>query len=149
MKKRLVPIVAVLALALALPAVSAAKSKHYAGTLSPSGTVSFKVNKIVKKGKKGKKKKTSTTVSNFTFDSVPITCTDGAHTTRGLITFSVKLRGSFNIDGESSATGAKVQIQGTTTAGTLHVSGNVPIDGTQNLGDTCDSGVLSWTAART
>ena len=41
MKKLLIP--AVLAVALVLPAQAAAKTKHYTGAVSPSGSISFKV----------------------------------------------------------------------------------------------------------
>lgn len=147
--RRLVVLAAALALtaALALPTGAAARTKHYSGPVSPSGTVSFKLNTVVKK--KGKKHRKVRTVSGFSFDGIPVSCADGAHVTHGQVTFPVKFKGGFKIDAESSATGAKVHIQGNLAAGTLQVSGNVPIDAANNLGSNCDSGLLNWTAART
>jgi hypothetical protein len=79
-----------------------------------------------------------------------VTCADGPHTTSGDATFAVKLRAAFRIFGENS-TGAKVAVRGTagraTAAGTIQLTGNLPIDGA-GTGQGCDSGVLNWTAAR-
>ena len=47
----------------------------------------------------------------------------------------------------SSVTGASLQVSGNLSAGTIHVSGNVPLD-PSGTGSDCDSGVLSWTAQR-
>lgn len=146
MRKILVPAVAALAIALALPAASMAKSKHFAGTVSPSGTVSF--NLVTKVKKKGKKRKKVRTISGFTFNAVPITCSDGSHTASGKVTFAAKFKGGFTIHAESSATGAKLDIRGSGTAsGTLLLQGPVALDGAAQ-GSGCDTGTLSWTAAR-
>lgn len=138
MRKILIP--AVLSLALVLPAQAAAKTKHYTGTVSPSGTINFKVTQ-----KRHSKKKN---VSGFNFFGLPVNCADGAHTTHGFVSFPVKLRGgNFNIIASSSVTGATLEIHGSLSAGTIHIAGNVPID-PSGQGSNCDSGVLSWTAHR-
>jgi opacity protein-like surface antigen len=135
-------ITAVLAVALVLPAQAAAKTKHYVGAVSPSGSISFNV---VKK-KKGKKTKPQ--VKGFSFAGIPVNCEDGAHTTHGFVSFPVKLRGgNFNIVASSSVTGATLEVHGNLAAGTIHVAGNVPID-PSGTGSNCDSGVLNWTAQR-
>jgi len=138
-KKLLIP--AVLAVALVLPAQAAAKTKHYVGAVSPSGSISFKVVQ-----KKHSKKKS---VQGLSFSGVPVNCADGPATTRGNVTFPVKLHknGSFNVSASSSVTGASLQVNGNLSAGTIHVSGNVPLD-PSGTGSDCDTGVLSWTAAR-
>jgi opacity protein-like surface antigen len=138
LKRFLVP--AVLAVALVIPAQAAAKTKHYTGTVTPAGTIGFKVTQ--KRHSKLKR------VSGFSFAGIPVTCADGAHTTHGFVSFPVKLnKGRFNISASSSVTGATLEIHGNLKAGTLHVSGNVPID-PSGQGTTCDSGVLGWTAHR-
>ena len=139
MKKFLVP--AVLAVALVVPAQAVAKKpKHYVGGVSPSGSIGFKVVQ-----KKHSKKKS---VAGFNFSAIPVTCDDGAHTAHGFVSFPVKLSGgSFAIHGSNSATGATLDVEGTLSAGTLHISGPVALDG-GGTGSGCDSGVLSWTAQR-
>jgi hypothetical protein len=138
LRKFLVP--AVLAAALVVPAQAAAKTKHYTGTVAPSGTISFKVTQ-----KRHSKKKR---VSAFSFAGIPVTCAEGPKTTHGFVSFPVKLRnGKFNIIATSSVTGATLEVHGNLPAGTLHVAGNVPID-PSGQGTNCDSGVLNWTAHR-
>ena len=138
MKRFLVP--AVLAVALVVPAQAAAKTKHYTGTVTPAGTIGFKVTQ--KRHSKLKR------VSGLSFAGIPVTCVDGAHTTHGFVSFPVKLKkGKFKISASSTVTGATLVIHGNLKAGTLHVSGNVPID-PSGQGTTCDSGVLGWTAHR-
>jgi hypothetical protein len=116
-----------LGMALMAPAATAG-TKGYSGTLSPSGTVNFKVKTTQHNGRKVR------TVPNFHFGAVPVTCDDGAHTTHGNVTFSVRLNAQkkFNIKAESTATGASLNIHGSvagkTATGTLHVSGDVPIE---------------------
>jgi opacity protein-like surface antigen len=138
-KRFLVPLV--LAVALVVPAQAAAKSRHYVGAVSPSGSISFSV--VQKKHSKQK------SVNGFTFSGVPVNCADGPTTTHGNVTFPVKLHknGSFNISASSSVTGASLQVSGNLAAGTIHVSGDVPID-PSGTGSNCDSGILSWTAQR-
>jgi hypothetical protein len=138
LRKFLIP--AVLAVALVFPAQAAAKSKHYTGTVSPSGTINFKVVQ-----KRHSKKKS---VAGFSFFGIPVNCQEGAKTTHGFVSFPAKLKGgNFNIVASSVVTGATLQVHGNLAAGTLHVAGNVPID-PSGTGTNCDSGVLSWTAHR-
>ena len=138
MKRFLVP--AVLAVALVVPAQAAAKSKHYTGTVTPAGTISFKVTQ--KRHSKQKR------VASFRFSGVPVTCAEGAKTTVGVVTSPVKLKkGKFNIAALNNVTGATLKIRGNLKRGTLHVFGNVPIE-PSGQGTTCDSGVLGWTAHR-
>jgi hypothetical protein len=138
-RKLLIP--AVLALALVLPAQAVAKKpKHYTGTVTPSGTIGFKVTQ-----KRHSKKKS---VSGFNFAGIPVNCEDGPHTTHGFVSFPVKLnKGKFNIVASSTVTGATLEVHGNLAAGTIHVAGNVPIDPT-GTGTNCDTGVLNWTAHR-
>jgi hypothetical protein len=139
MKKFLLP--AALAVALVVPAQAVAKKpKHYTGAVTPAGTIGFKVTQ-----KKHSKQKN---VAGFNFSGIPVNCDDGAHTTHGFVSFPAKLnKGKFNINASSSVTGATLQVQGNLAAGTIHVSGNLPID-PSGTGSNCDSGVLSWTAHR-
>ena len=138
MRKFVIP--AVLALALVIPAQATAKTKHYTGTVTPAGTVGFKV--VHKRHSKQKR------VSNFRFSGVPVTCAEGAKTTVGIVSTPVTLKkGKFNIVALNNVTRAKLEIHGNLKAGTLKVSGNVPID-PSGQGTSCDSGVLRWTAHR-
>ena len=139
MKRILAP--AVLTVALALPAQAVAqKPKHYTGPVAPAGTVGFKVVQ--------KRHSTQKRVSSFRFSGVPVTCAEGAKTTLGVVSTPVKLKkGKFNVVALSNVSGAKLEIHGTLKAGTLRVSGNVPID-PSGQGTNCDSGVLGWTAHR-
>jgi hypothetical protein len=138
--KRLVGL-AVLTMALALPAQAVAqKPKHYTGTVTPAGTVGFKVVQ--------KRQSTRKRVSSFRFSGVPVTCAEGAKTTLGVVSTPVKLKkGRFHVVALSNVTGAKLEIHGTLKAGTLQVSGNVPVN-PSGTGTNCDSGILSWTAHR-
>jgi hypothetical protein len=141
-RKFLVP--AVLAVALVLPGQAAAKSIHYTGTVSPSGTIGFNV---VKKKKKKGKKKPKPTLNGFSFAGVPVNCDEGPKTAHGFVSFPVKLvGGSFNIVAQSS-TGANLAIHGNLATGTIELSGNVAIE-PSGTGTNCQSGVLSWTAQR-
>jgi hypothetical protein len=131
---------AVLALALVIPAQATAKTKHYTGTVSPGGTIGFKV--VQKRHSKAK------SVSAFNFAGIPVTCAEGPKTTHGFVSFPVKLnKGKFNISASSSVTGATLEVHGNLAAGTIQVSGNVPVD-PSGTGTNCDSGILSWTAHR-
>jgi hypothetical protein len=141
LKKLLIP--AVLSVALVLPAQAAAKTKHYVGAVSPSGSIGFNLKITKKKGKKPKR-----SITGFNFSGIPVNCTDGAHTTHGFVSFPVKLnKGNFNIVASSSVTGATLEVHGSLSTGTFQVAGNVPID-PSGTGSNCDSGVLSWTAQR-
>ena len=123
--------------------VAQGSTRGYSGTVTPAGNLSFKLKK-----KNGKRK-----VRSVKFDSVPVTCADGAHTTEGNITFSVPVgkQGGFSIVGSSSITGATVKVRGKvagkSASGTIDLSGNVPIESGGD-GDDCESGKLSWSAAR-
>lgn len=138
MRKFVIP--AVLALALVIPAQATAKTKHYTGTVTPGGTIGFKV--VQKRHSKAK------SVSAFNFAGIPVTCAEGPKTTHGVVSFPVKLnKGRFNISASSSVTGATLEVHGNLAAGTIHISGNVPVD-PSGTGTNCDSGILSWTAHR-
>jgi hypothetical protein len=132
----------ILGLALVAPAATAA-IKSYSGTVSPSGTVNFKVKTTQHNGHKVR------TVPSFHFRAIPVTCADGAHTTDGNVTFPVKLnkQRKFNISATNS-NGASLHIHGAvagkTATGTLQVSGDIPIE-TGSTGSNCASGTLSWT----
>jgi hypothetical protein len=137
-KKFLIPLA--LAVALVVPAQAGAKTKHYVGAVSPSGSLSFNVVQ-----KKHSKKKS---VRGFSFSGIPVTCSDGAKTTHGFVSFPVKLnKGNFNISASSSVSGASLEVHGNLSAGTIHLSGDLPID-PSGTGSSCDSGVLNWTAQR-
>jgi hypothetical protein len=130
----------VLAAALVLPVHAEAKAKRYVGTLAPSGTIGFKVTQ-----KRHSKKKR---VIGFSFFGAPVTCQEGAKTTRGVVDFPARLKnGRFKIVAANHITGASLSIHGNLRAGTLRVSGNLPID-PSGQGTGCDSGVLAWTAHR-
>lgn len=138
MRKFVIPVV--LALALVIPAQATAKAKHYTGTVSPTGTIGFKVVQ-----KRHSKKKS---VSAFNFAGIPVACAEGPKTTHGFVSFPVKLnKGKFNIVASSSVTGATLEVHGNLAAGTIQIAGNVPID-PSGTGTNCDSGILSWTAHR-
>jgi hypothetical protein len=139
MRKFLVPLGVVVALA--IPAQAVAKTKHYAGTVTPSGTIGFNV--IQKPHKKAKR------VGSFRFDGIPVTCSDGAHVAHGIITFQVKLRKNktFTFNASNSSTGSTAKVNGSLSAGTLELGGAVVIE-TGTTGTNCSSGVLNWTAAR-
>ena len=138
MRKFVIP--AVLALALVIPAQATAKTKHYTGTVTPAGTVGFKV--VQKRHSKQKR------VSNFRFSGVPVTCAEGAKTTVGIVSTPVTLKkGKFNIVALSNVTRAKLEIHGNLKAGTRRcraTSRSIPAA----QGTSCDSGVLGWTAHR-
>lgn len=131
---------AVLVLALALPVQAAAKTKRFSGNVTPSGTIAFRV--VQKKHSKKKR------ITKFSFFGIPVTCQEGARTTRGLVDFGAKIwHGRFKFVASNSITGATLRIRGNLPAGTLRVSGNVPID-PSGQGTNCDSGLLGWRAHR-
>ena len=124
-----------------LPAQAVAqKPKHYTGTVTPAGTVGFKV--VQKRHSKQKR------VSSFHFAGVPVTCAEGAKTTHGFVSFPVKLKkGKFNIVASSNVSGAKLEIHGNSESRDAAGVGQRP-DRSQRPGTNCDSGVLGWTAHR-
>ena len=131
---------AVLALALVLPGHATAKAKRYTGTVTPSGTISFKVAQ-----KRHSKKKR---VTRFSFSGVPLTCQEGMKTAGGVVRSAVKLkRGRFNIVASNPITGAALKIHGNLPTGTIQLSGNVAIE-PSGTGTSCQSGVLGWRAHR-
>jgi hypothetical protein len=133
---------AVLAVALVVPAQAAAKTKHYVGAVSPSGSIAFNLKITKKKGKKPKR-----SITGFNFAGIPVNCADGAKTAHGFVSFPAKLKaGNFNIVATSS-TGASLQVHGNLATGTIQLSGNVAIE-PSGTGTNCESGVLTWTAQR-
>ena len=140
----------VLALAVAFPTMSAGtivKDKYtwYTGTVAPSGIISFRVGVRVVRLKNGKKH-VSRGVSKVTF-SAPTTCPDGPRTVSGGFGPGVKLFRMWHLNGLPIRTGngAVADINGSRTAGTIRVHGDLD---TTPAGRGCDSGLLSWTAAR-
>jgi hypothetical protein len=138
LKRVLVSVVAVAALA--IPAQAVASSKKYVGGVNPSGDFSFTVKK-----KNGKKK-----VKNPTFIEVPTHCDQGNVTTSGKLAFSVKLKHKeFTAVGQLPGGSVTVvgHVNGNNASGTIQVLGASPIDG-DGTGSGCDTGELSWSASR-
>ncbi|MGH2992430.1 MAG: hypothetical protein ACRDL1_02710 [Solirubrobacterales bacterium] len=143
MKRILVPLA--LVVALALPVQAAAGTRHYSGAVDPAGTVDFDVKKKRKQGK-GKVKK----VKDFAFLQVPINCVTGAATTSGHLNFGMKIeQGRFKASGIFGGSNLRVKgtVSGGGSTGTIRVFGNVPLDD-ESVGVDCDTGVLDWSAAR-
>jgi hypothetical protein len=148
--KRIVP--AVLVLALALPATATASKRTYSGAVdAASGTIEF----TLKKKKATKRNPRKTSVRNFTFVGVPVTCDAGPATTSGTLTFGMRvIRKQFSADADDGA-GSNLHVEGTLkqrgkrTVGTLSVFGEVPLDpdGAQR-GVNCETGELAWEAER-
>ena len=146
MKRFLVPLV--LVIALAIPAQAAAGTRSYEGGVESGGTLSFEV-------KKKRKKKTSK-VKRFEFGQVNIQCAAGPATTSGLLTDPMKVtkKGKFGVratneDGTSNLrVKGKLKQKGKKAGGTIRVFGETPLDdGT--TGTACDTGKLKWAAKRT
>ena len=148
--KRIVP--AVLVLTLALPATATASKRTYSGAIdAASGSIEF----TLKKRKATKRKPKRTSVRNFTFFDVPLTCDAGPATTSGRLTFGMRVaQKEFSADADDGA-GSNLHVEGTLkqrerrTVGTLRVFGEVPLDpdGVQR-GANCDTGELGWQAVR-
>ena len=143
-------VLAVLVLALALPAHAAAGKRSYTGAVdAAAGSIAFTLKK------KGKKKKKKTSVKNFTFREVPITCEIGAATTSGRLTFGIRVvKKRFSADADDGE-GSDLHVEGTLkqkrkrVVGTLRVFGAVPLDPDEQVrGADCDTGVLEWDAGR-
>jgi hypothetical protein len=138
-------VVLALAFAFALPSVSAGEIKKtktpYAGTIAPTGTISFLVLVNHIRTKTGARL-TSRAVTKLAF-SVPVAC-DGGTMTVSLNTgrYRNRLYRTFTAGFPVGSEGATVTIHGTRRAGTLQISGNFGSAGN------CDSGLLSWTASR-
>jgi hypothetical protein len=141
MRTRKLLLLLVLALALVLPAEASAKTKRYAGTVGPSGTISFSVTTL-----KGKKKKI---LSGMRIAGIPLTCSEGSFTTSGFFSRFSRFRKRFTLSGENSRGGQTV-IQGNVATGTLQLTGTYPLDpiSAGNFGTNCQTGVLTWTARR-
>ena len=145
-------VLAVLVLALAVPANAAAGKHTYSGAFeAASGSIAFKL----KKTKATKRKRKKTTVRRFAFREVPVTCEGASGTTTGHLTFGmpvIKKRFGASAD---DGNGSNVRVKGTLkqkgkrTVGTLRVFGDVPLDpeGTER-GTNCATGKLAWEARR-
>jgi len=141
MKRILVPLA--LVIALAVPAPAAAATRSYSGDVGGAATLSFTL----------KKRQGKSTVKDFLFEQVPVQCAAGANTTSGHLTFGMKVEGKkFGAKAEDGA-GSELQVdgklkqQGKQARGTLRVHGAVPTDD-GGRGTNCDTGVLHWNAAR-
>src|SRR5262245_44108691 len=131
---------AALALVLVLPSNATAKTKRYTGTVTPSGTITFKV----AQQRHSKKKR----LTRFSFSGVPLNCQEGAKTAGGVVGSAVRLKGGkFNIVATNPITGAALKIHGSLGTGTIQLSGNVAIE-PSGTGTNCQSGVLRWRAHR-
>jgi hypothetical protein len=137
-----------LVLALALPTQALAKTREYAGTVAPSGTLEFKW----KKKKKGKPK-----VKGLTFRQVPIACDGGPNTTFGKVTGGLtvkKKRFGAQLTNEEGTSNLHIagSVSKSGSGGTIQIFGAAPLetplpDGS-TTGSNCDTGVLNWTASR-
>ena len=140
--KRIVP--AVLVVALALPVHAAASKRTYSGTVdAASGSISFTL----------KKRKARKLVKNFRFKQLPITCDDGATTTRGHLTFGMKVKKRrFKGRAENDA-GGELRVAGRLTGGLKRAHGTVRLAGSVRTpgggtGTNCATGKLGWDAER-
>jgi hypothetical protein len=140
LKKFLVPLV--LVIALALPGQAVAGTKSYSGSVSPSGTVNFKIKK------KHKKKK----VKGLKFHQLPITCDAGPTTASADVGNAGRLKHKeFDFNAINPSGTATLDTAGKVTSssasGTVQIQGEVFLDdGT--TGTNCDTGVLNWTASK-
>ena len=143
-------VLAVLVLALVLPAHAAAAKRSYSGAFDAvQGSIDFTLKK------KGTKKRKKTSVRGFTFLEVPITCDTGSATTSGRLTFGMRVaKKRFSADADDDQ-GSSLHVEGTLkqkgkrVVGTLRVFGSVPLDPDGQIrGTNCDTGVLEWSAAR-
>jgi hypothetical protein len=140
LKRFLIPLV--LVLALALPGQALAGTKSFSGAIDPSGTVSFKVKK-----KHGKKK-----VTGLKFNQVPITCDGGASTTGADVGNAGRLKHKkFGFSGSNPSGTATLdavgKVTGSSASGAVQIQGDVLLsDG--STGTNCDTGALGWTAAK-
>ena len=144
-------LLALLALLAAFPAFSAGpivkdKQTPYAGTVAPAGTISFQVAVRITKRKNGKTRTSQPYVINAAF-SVPVTCPGGTTTVARKLNIRAKLFRTWHMTGVpvSNESVLLADIDGSRTSGTIRVHGD--LDGTPQ-GHGCDSGLLSWTAAR-
>jgi hypothetical protein len=143
--RKLIAIVAVSAVALAVPGSAGAgqgKSK-YTGGFVPTGDLSF----VVKKAKNGKK------VFNFKWAEFPLDCQGTPETSSNKLSFSVRVKDKKfsaqavdNQDNPGALLKLKGQFTGKTLAdGTMSIEGKkVPVDSGGRK--KCDSGQVSWSA---
>jgi hypothetical protein len=140
LKRLLVPLV--LVIALALPGQAVAGTKSYSGTVSPSGSISFKVKK------KHKKKK----VKALKFSQLPITCDQGSTTASADVGNAGRLKHKeFSFHGTNPSGTATLDAVGKVTSsgasGAVQIQGDVFLDN-GTTGTNCDTGALSWTASK-
>ena len=145
--KRIVP--AVLVLVLALPAHAGAAKRDYAGAVdAASGSIAFVLKTKVKKGKR------RTSVRTFKFREVPIVCDAESGTTRGRLTFEMRVKrkrfGALAEDDQGSQLRVKgaLKQRGKRVVGTLRIFGAVPLDPDAHRGANCATGKLRWNAQR-
>jgi hypothetical protein len=138
---RLLPLLLVGALVIPAPAV--ARSKHYFATVSPSGSLSFKVSQ--------KRQSKEKAVTSFSYADLPVTCSGFPHTTWGDVAGGDVARagrvrkGRFNLRTPVLGTASAAEFQGNLAAGTIRVAGELLIDASTKTGFDCDTGTLAWT----
>jgi hypothetical protein len=144
-------LLAVVVLALALPAHAAAAKRSYSGAVdAASGSIEF----TLKKRKATKKRPKTTSVRRFSFDQVPVTCDGMPGTTTGHLTFGMPVIDKRFGAGADDGEGSNVRVRGTLkqkgkrTVGTLRLFGDVPLDPDGQRGTNCTTGKLRWKAQR-
>jgi hypothetical protein len=133
--------------ALVMPAQAAAKYQltYYSGTVGPSGRIGFDTINFIRKHHKNKKFE-----ETLTFEGVPVTCDDGAHTTGGGLIQRYRVNnGQFDINVSGSG-GGTLQVHG--NVGRTAASGTISLSGTLMVAygvtaTNCASGIVNWTAA--
>ncbi len=149
MKKTGLACVLMLTLLAAFPALSTGKFlndrvTNFAGTVSPTGSISFRVTVRTTRLKNGKKH-VSRGVSRVAF-SVPVSCPGGPTTVTRNFRPGVKLSRMWHMNGlpVGDNSSGVADISGTKRAGTIRVHGDL---NSTPQGQDCESGVLSWSAA--
>jgi hypothetical protein len=146
--RKLLALAGVTAVALVAPATVGAATKVYEGTVTPGGTVKFKL-KTTENGKK---------VAGFRFSGVPAVCTSGAETVSGRITFADRVENNRfqfravagNPQNPQAAAIVKGEISRNSAEGTIRVHGRkVLVDPPANgQRSECETGTLDWTAEK-
>jgi hypothetical protein len=147
MRRLVIPLA--LVLALALPASALGAAKRYAGDWDGGGTMSFKVKRAHHEKK----------VVAFSFAAFPLNCEGGAETTTGFINFAIPVhRNKFHTravapPNNPSDPDATVKLAGRLTRGgrgarlTMSIHGkSVALDGGGH--DSCGSGQVTGSASR-